>query len=155
MNNHNNRKKIDKVWGYEDIIYNGDYCGKQLVFNANSTLSIHFHSVKKETFMVSQGEIELTVYDNPEIDQYVVSWENWNNGLPNLPKHLEKPQKFLLKANDSFNIPVGMRHTITSTQPSVIIEFSTHDDPEDSYRILPSFSLVINPIHQPIAKSYN
>jgi hypothetical protein len=135
----NNVFTIDKGWGKEQWITNTHlYCQKILSMNAGKHMSIHWHKLKTEHFLlISESSVELTVYADPKTDAYILNWDNFYNGLPNLPDSLEKPQTYIMKQWDSFYIPAGLRHTLRNlNKESVIIEASTQHFDDDSYRIL-------------------
>jgi hypothetical protein len=86
---------------------------------------------------VSDSEVELIIYENEDIDKYLLNWETLYNGLPNLPSQYEKPKIITMKQWDSILIPIGLRHTAKSLiNNAVIIECSTFHQDSDSYRIL-------------------
>lgn len=121
---------IPKTWGGEDIIFNSPlYCGKRLIFVKNKRLSVHFHKIKNETFYLNEGKVELKYYDDPEIDKLINCWQD----LDNL-----NIETIIMNPSDSFDIPVGRRHTLKALEDSVVIEFSTQDFTDDSFRILKS-----------------
>ena len=107
---------VQKGWGYEKIIVNNDlYCGKILHFFKRKKCSWHYHLVKDETFYIQSGELEVTYGNKDEM-----LWAN----------------KITLKAGDSFHVPVGMRHQMEAIMETDMYEFSTHDAPEDSIRVI-------------------
>lgn len=108
-------KIVVKTWGHENIIVNNEnYCGKLLVFNPNSSASLHFHVVKHETFYVSKGSFTLKYIDHETTENYTKN----------------------LTVGDIVVIKPGLCHQLFSgTEGGTIIEFSTTDFPLDSYRI--------------------
>ncbi len=55
--------KITKPWG-EEIIYtpeNSNYTFKQIKINDNCRISLQSHTEKTETFVLIEGEAELTI----------------------------------------------------------------------------------------------
>ena len=53
-------KRVDKPWGYELIWALTDkYCGKLLFVRAGEELSLQFHNVKDESWLVHEGRAEL------------------------------------------------------------------------------------------------
>jgi mannose-6-phosphate isomerase-like protein (cupin superfamily) len=104
-----------KLWGYELWISNNDkYCGKLLVFNKDSNLSLHYHLIKQETWYVSKGEFEF-------------SWVDTKNG--NLIVET-------IKEGDVVDICIGQPHQLKAlTQFATIFEVSTEHFENDSYRI--------------------
>ncbi len=82
-----------------------EYCSKWLTLYSGQACPWHFHKVKKETFFVYQGEVELACGSD----------------------------EILLKPGDSYTIPMGTDHAFRSKTGAVIEEVSTHDENEDSY----------------------
>ena len=60
-------KTVEKVWGTEEWIVNGKYCGKILRISPNHQGSLHCHPKKTETFFGFDGngliEVEGNLYD--------------------------------------------------------------------------------------------
>lgn len=106
----------DKVWGKEFWIANNpDYCGKVLVLNRQHRCSIHYHKIKKETFLVISGMV-LLEYEGVEPDQ-----------------------KVILKQGMSVTIEPYQKHRFTGlASVSEIIEFSSQHFEDDSYRTIES-----------------
>jgi quercetin dioxygenase-like cupin family protein len=84
-------------------------------------MSIHRHLNKIETFHVLKGKIELKYCDNVERAEATKGVGMWS---------------IVLDQNDTFFIPQGRVHQIIALVDSEILEVSTHDDPEDSIRIV-------------------
>ena len=106
---------VPKGWGWEDWIYNGEkYCGKRLFFHQYKECSWHYHVIKDEVLYLQSGKIVLH-YSN--MDELCVS------------------AKITLYPNDAFHILPEIRHKMYAEEESVIIEFSTHHEDSDSYRI--------------------
>ncbi len=105
---------VYKGWGNETIVVNNqEYCGKILRFNKGKKFSCHFHILKHETFYVLMGKLNLRYYDLKNAD---------NLNIELIP-------------GDIVTIPRCEPHQIESLEESVIIEFSTHHEDSDSYRI--------------------
>lgn len=112
-----------KSWGWEEWIVNNDlYCGKRLHFtSAYSHTSLHFHIRKHETMYVESGIFEITTVD---------------------PTSALRTRHVLTSGN-SIVIEPGMVHRITCMQlesanpgsEAVLVEFSTHHEDSDSYRV--------------------
>jgi len=61
-------KVVPKGWGHEKIIVNNDhYCGKLLYIIKGRQTSLHYHSIKQETFFVESGKV--MVYYSDEVDK--------------------------------------------------------------------------------------
>src|SRR3990167_3450516 len=53
---------IPKVWGRETWLVNeSEYCCKMLELNKGSSGSLHYHPIKKETFIMAKGKIKLEI----------------------------------------------------------------------------------------------
>jgi len=53
-------RRVDKPWGYELIwALTDDYCGKLLHVDAGHSLSLQFHRVKDESWLVQSGRARL------------------------------------------------------------------------------------------------
>lgn len=108
--------RVDKSWGYELIFINGEkYCGKKLVFNKGRSASYHNHRIKDECFYIQSGKLSLKYSFDADIT---------------------KTDELLLEAGDVFHIPPGLYHQLYAYEDSEVMEFSTTDRPEDSYRIV-------------------
>lgn len=114
-----------KVWGEEQwIVNNGRYCGKKLILRQGWQCSLHYHKVKEETFYVQSGLVRMELLD-------AVAYEQ------------EKPR--VLEPGDAVHILPGKLHRFAGLADSVIFEFSTHHDEEDSYRVPGELSGRIRP----------
>jgi quercetin dioxygenase-like cupin family protein len=99
--------RVPKEWGEEHWIVNGEYCGKKLVLRKGWRCSLHYHRVKDEVFYLIAGRVLLEV-DGAE--------------------HVMVP-------GDHHRIAPTTVHRFSGIEDSEIIEFSTHHEDEDSYRI--------------------
>lgn len=113
--------EVTKGWGKEVIfVSTPDYCGKFLEFSkAGNKFSMHFHAKKDETWVVLKGSFNLKIIDtsNSSItDKILRSGDVWRN-LPLVPHQLEALE-----------------------DGSMVVEVSTHDDPDDNYRVMPGDS---------------
>ena len=109
-------KIVPKVWGSEEWIVNKDYCGKKLVLKKGFRCSIHYHKNKDETFYILKGRVLM------ETDG----------------------KKQIMLPGDSIHITPMLKHRFTGLEDSEIIEFSTHHEEEDSYRIEESGKVDLN-----------
>ena len=103
--------KVSKVWGYEIIIVNREYCGKILFIKKGYMTSMHYHKNKNETFFVLQGRGRVILFDRL-------------NGMK-------------LNRGSILNINKNNLHRILASEGTdfVIMEFSSHHDDDDSIRI--------------------
>jgi mannose-6-phosphate isomerase-like protein (cupin superfamily) len=95
---------INKPWG-EEIIYtpkNYAYTFKQIKINDNCRLSLQSHTDKTETFILMEGEANLTIG---------TSMDN----LETSPMEIKK----------AYNIPIGTIHRLIGIKNAVILEAST------------------------------
>lgn len=110
---------VAKEWGAEFWLVNEpEYCAKELVIAAGKRSSLHYHRVKKETFIVKSGVVRLEQRDvrGAVIDEYLLPNEQ-RTILPKTP------------------------HRFSSIAGGVILEISTHHDDADVVRIEPSGSI--------------
>ena len=105
----------EKVWGYEEWIVNESYCGKKLCLRRGKRCSLHYHRDKDETFYIVSGKVYM------EIGGPAVSVG---------PRVIE-----IMGPGDSVRIHQETVHRFSGIEDSVIIEFSTHHEDDDSYRI--------------------
>lgn len=107
----------DKVWGREVWLCNNDeFCGKLLEIDAGNNLSMHFHVNKREVFYVLEGTGTLL-------------WITPADG---------KLQTLPLTTGSVVEICRTLMHQIEATTDMKIMEFSTHHEDTDSYRVTPS-----------------
>lgn len=117
-------KVVQKLWGYETIPVNNDrYCGKILTVLPNGmACSIHYHKKKKETFYVLSGKLHLQLFRqiSPGSTDCFIDDE------------------IRLRVGEAITIDPLTPHRFWSleSQPCDFIEFSTPDDPQDSYRLV-------------------
>jgi oxalate decarboxylase/phosphoglucose isomerase-like protein (cupin superfamily) len=106
---------VPKGWGEEEwIVNNNKYCGKILRFKKGKKCSLHYHEIKDEVFLCTKGAIQLTYH--------------WTD-----PGEAET---IVLVPGDSFHVPEGLRHQMKGLcEENELIEFSTHHEDSDSYRI--------------------
>lgn len=142
------RKFVSKGWGYEDWIDNNPlYCGKDLFIKKDKKLSLHYHKLKTETFLVQSGSVRLVVYLDLILDKNFTNWYEFEKIIQNKLQH--PTQRFEnssfnyrdleiinLVPGDSFHVPIGLRHTLFANLDSHVYEFSTEHSDEDSYRII-------------------
>lgn len=108
-----------KKWGGELWICNNEeFCGKILQFNTGARFSMHFHHNKREVFYVLKGKVQLIVIDTDNAN--IVST--------------------ILSKGDVVEIPRLLPHQIIALDNTEIIEFSTHHEESDSYRVMPGDS---------------
>lgn len=110
---------VEKGWGREEIWADElNYCGKNLVFWEGARFSMHFHAVKDETWYVQSGAFTLRWIDT------TTSRVNEKNLAP----------------GDTWRNAPLVPHQLICREAGAVVEVSTHDDPDDNYRILPGNS---------------
>jgi mannose-6-phosphate isomerase-like protein (cupin superfamily) len=102
-----NYERIKKVWGEEIVLTRSKYytC-KLLVVEAGYTCSHHKHLVKNETFICVKGHGSIRIGDHDA------------NVMP----------------GDQLEVYVGVLHSFRTAAGMVLMEISTFDDADDSYR---------------------
>ena len=116
MINKRNKQKVIKGWGHEIIWASNElYCGKILFFKKiGSKMSMHFHNVKDETWLVTHGSFKLKYIETKKA------------------KNCEK----ILNIGDTWRNPPLMPHQLIALENnSQIIEVSSPDNEEDNFRI--------------------
>jgi quercetin dioxygenase-like cupin family protein len=112
---------VEKGWGYEVIWATNDkYCGKIMCFTTpGAKFSMHFHSVKEETWFVNAG-------------QFLVRW---------IDTATAELHEKILKEGDTWHNPPLQPHQLQAlVANSMIFEVSTADSVEDNYRVGPGDS---------------
>jgi mannose-6-phosphate isomerase-like protein (cupin superfamily) len=102
--------RVEKSWGYEEILHNGTYCLKLLVYTKPLASSLHYHIDKHETFYIASGAFQVdTIGDSRRmgLGEFVV-------------------------------IPPNHPHRVRCIEPGTIVEGSSFDDPRDCVRLIPS-----------------
>jgi len=112
-------QRVPKMWGQEVILHNGAYCCKLLQYDGIRTSSQHYHEEKHETFVVVRGlfDIEWYMLDQPEA-------KGAKRFGPGACLVLEPRTVHLVRC--------------MSAEGGMIVEASTHDDPNDCVRLAPS-----------------
>lgn len=65
------RMLVQKLWGREEWLVNElEYCAKYLMLRPGFQSSLHYHKVKKETFIYRMGDIEMEVGGKKEVWHY-------------------------------------------------------------------------------------
>ena len=100
---------VPKVWGKEIWLVNEpEYCLKMLEIKKGASGSLHYHPVKKESFIVANGKIRLEYGDKVET----------------------------LKAGpQAIAILPGTPHRFKALKESAILEVSTYHDDQDVVRL--------------------
>jgi len=109
-------QEVEKVWGKEIVIVNREYCGKILKLKKGYRSSWHYHKKKDETFYILSGKVLL------EMIQGFGAAKREHVMLP----------------GGSIHIAPYIQHRFAGLEDSEIIEFSTHHEDGDSYRLTKS-----------------
>jgi mannose-6-phosphate isomerase-like protein (cupin superfamily) len=105
---------VEKGWGSELIFATNDkYCGKLLKFNTGAKFSMHFHSVKDETWYVLNGKFKVICINTANATQH----------------------EHTLNENDTWHNPPLLPHQVICLEAGTLIEVSTPDSVEDNYRV--------------------
>lgn len=105
---------VEKGWGHEFIFATNDkYCGKLLKFNKDAKFSMHFHSVKDETWYVLDGKFKVIVINTANATQ----------------------TEYTLTSGDTWHNPPLLPHQVICIEEGTLIEVSTPDSVEDNYRV--------------------
>ena len=105
---------VEKGWGHELIWATNDkYCGKLLKFNKDARFSMHFHSVKDESWLVLSGKFNVFYIDTNDASQHVK----------------------VLEPGDTWHNPPFLPHQVVCLEEGTIVEVSTPDSVEDNYRV--------------------
>ena len=96
-------RRVEKPWGWELVWAEADtYVGKLLFVRAGHSLSLQYHEVKDESWLVQEGKasLELGEVDGP----------------------LETTE---IGAGDAFRYRPGTVHRVTAIEDTLIVEVST------------------------------
>ena len=108
---------ISKIWGWEFVYHNNDkYCFKRLLLRKSFQCSTHYHKIKEETFYIEFGKIILNI-----------------EGKDNI-----------LRQGDYITLLPMTKHSFCGITNAMIIECSSQDFVEDSYRVENELSRQIN-----------
>jgi mannose-6-phosphate isomerase len=97
-------RRVEKPWGWELVwAETEDYVGKLLFVRAGEALSLQYHEVKDEAWLVQEGHarVELGVVDG--------------NGMETIE----------IRDGDALRYPPGTLHRVTALEDTLIVEVST------------------------------
>lgn len=102
---------VVRPWGTEQtIVRTADYSGKVLRYKAGQAGGLQYHVLKDETFLLLEGECELTHVTSDEWSAYPLRWLRMSPG-------------------DAFRFPPFSVHQVRAITDCMGIEFSTpHED---------------------------
>jgi mannose-6-phosphate isomerase-like protein (cupin superfamily) len=104
-------KEVDKYWGNMKTLFENDqYTVKRIFMRKGTQSSMEYHIDKEESYYIESGKLKI----GTRIGR-------------------AKNTSLILNENDVFNIPVGFIHMRIALEDTVIIEFSTLDNDNDSH----------------------
>jgi hypothetical protein len=109
-----------KEWGEEHIICRHPHACKVMILKPGYQVSLHWHRKKSETFVLIKGQliIEMITREGKTYTHHLTEAYSSVTLLPNTPH--------------TFYCPDGQ------LKPTIFMEASTRDSPDDSYRVYPS-----------------
>ena len=112
--------RVQKVWGREIILHDGEYCCKLLQYDGIRTSSEHYHETKHETFVVLKGLFEISWY----------MLDNVN----------ERQDAARMGPGACIVLAPRTVHLVKCLSPDggTIVEASSKEDPDDCVRLTPS-----------------
>jgi mannose-6-phosphate isomerase-like protein (cupin superfamily) len=116
----NQGKFVEKIWGTEVILPGDGYTTKIMIVKPGYVCSVHFHRIKKESFLLISGVLDIKYWTQDGIeysDKLINQFDSLI--LPNCTPH-------------TFSVPKDQK------EPTIFIESSTEDNPNDSYRFTQS-----------------
>lgn len=97
-------RRVEKPWGWELLWAEADqYVGKLLFIRAGEALSLQYHEVKDESWLVREGRARLEIGEVGGDDLQTVE----------------------LAADDAFRFEPGTIHRVTALEDTLIVEVST------------------------------
>jgi mannose-6-phosphate isomerase len=97
-------RRVEKPWGYELIwAETHDYVGKILFVKAGQALSLQYHEVKDESWIVQDGRAWLELATRPD----------------------EELETIEIRAGDTFRYPPLTLHRVRAIEDTTIVEVST------------------------------
>jgi mannose-6-phosphate isomerase len=96
-------RRVEKPWGWELVWAEADaYVGKLLFVKAGEALSLQYHEVKDEAWLVREGVARLE-----------------------LAREGEELQTIEIREGDALHYPPGTLHRVTAVEDTLIVEVST------------------------------
>jgi len=98
-------RKVDKPWGWELVWAEAeDYVGKLLFVRAGESLSLQYHEVKDESWLVQEGRARLELGDVGE-----------------------ELETFEIAPGAAYRFRPGTVHRVTAIEDTLVIEVSTNE----------------------------
>jgi mannose-6-phosphate isomerase len=99
-----NARRVEKPWGYELIwAESDDYVGKILFVKAGHALSLQYHEIKEESWLVQSGLASLELGATPEDELETIE----------------------IRAGDTFHYRPRTVHRVRAIEDTTIVEVST------------------------------
>jgi mannose-6-phosphate isomerase len=99
-------RRVEKPWGWELVWAETEaYVGKLLFVRAGEALSLQYHEVKDEAWLVRDGHARLELGDAGEGDGRLETVE--------------------IREGDALHFPPGTLHRVTALEDTLIVEVST------------------------------
>lgn len=109
-------KIVPKGWGREVWIANNDlYCGKILEIRKGKRCSLHFHTIKTESFYLRAGRLKVRIKESADSATL---------------------EEFVLEAGQCMDVPIGLVHQMEALEDAELYEFSTRHYDSDSHRLI-------------------
>ena len=128
----------NKLWGYERLWHNEDFCVKEMSIDQGASCSCHIHALKQEAFFVIKGAIRLELWDKLDSVDFVQGADLFAPSDYGIS--LAHPTQILVVSaifNPFIYIDNFVPHRFTGLDNNnTFLESSTHDDPSDSYRFI-------------------
>lgn len=87
----NEIRKIDKPWGYELWwAVTEKYVGKILFIRKGHSLSLQYHRIKDETFILQEGKLILEIHDDGDEIKEILMTPDTSYRISPLTKHRMK-----------------------------------------------------------------
>lgn len=102
-----------KAWGFEDEVVNLEYCGKRMFLREQCRCSVHKHEKKDEVILVASGLAYFELGEDPS-----------------------DMTGIYMQDNDRIRVKPGQWHRFTGLRDTLLMEFSTHHDDDDSIRVV-------------------
>jgi mannose-6-phosphate isomerase-like protein (cupin superfamily) len=98
-------RRVEKPWGWELIWAETDaYVGKLLFVRAGEALSLQYHELKEESWLVREGRARLELGKSDD-----------GGGLETIE----------IKPGDALHFPPGTLHRVTAIDDTLVVEVST------------------------------
>ena len=104
------RPYAEHIWGSEDYIWNGRYCGKKIRVFKGKTSEWAYHRVRDKVLYVEKGRLLLSY-----------GWDDNESAAATLT----------MTPDMAFHIPPGMWHKFQGLEETQVLELGTHHSDKD------------------------